>query len=191
MVGMTGITTADFRRTAGLFATGVSVVATAEGEQIHGMTASAVCSLSLEPLLMLVCINKEARLAGFLREASGFSINVLRHDQRALSVFFAGTWQAPNPPPFRFVPWEGGPRLEGCAAAIACEVHSVLEGGDHWIVVGRVVALHRGVEPIKPLLFYAGRYGQLDTGVQPEAPDLGWVERPVLAYYDPWRDEEP
>jgi len=188
---MTGNTTAEFRLTAGLLAAGVTVVATAEGEQIHGMTASAVCSLSLEPLLMLVCINKEARLAGFLREASGFSINVLRHDQRALSVFFAGTWQAANPPPFRFVPWEGGPRLEGCAAAIACEVHSVLEGGDHWIVVGRVVALHRGVEPIKPLLFFAGRYGQLDAGEQAEAPDLGWVGRPVLAYYDPWREDEP
>ena len=188
---MTGNTTAEFRLTAGLLAAGVTVVATAEGEQIHGMTASAVCSLSLEPLLMLVCINKEARLAGFLREASGFSINVLRHDQRALSVFFAGTWQAANPPPFRFVPWEGGPRLEGCAAAIACEVHSVLEGGDHWIVVGRVVALHRGVEPIKPLLFFAGRYGQLDAGEQAEAPDLGWVGCPVLAYYDPWREDEP
>jgi hypothetical protein len=47
------------------------------------------------------------------------------------------------------------------------------------------------VEPIRPLLFYAGRYGQLEAGEQPEAPDLGWVERPVLAYYDPWRDEEP
>jgi hypothetical protein len=58
-------------------------------------------------------------------------------------------------------------------------------------VVGRVLALHRGVEPIRPLLFYAGRYGQLGTGEQPEAPDLGWVERPVLAYYDPWGDDEP
>jgi len=188
---MTGISTAEFRRTAGLFATGVSVVATAEGEQIHGMTASAVCSLSLEPMLMLVCINKEARLAGFLRESGGFSINVLRHDQQALSVFFASTWPAPKPPPFRFVPWEGGPRLEGCAAAIGCAVHSVLEGGDHWIVVGRVMALHWGVEPIKPLLFYAGRYGQLDSGEQAEAPDLGWVERAVLAYYDPWGNDEP
>lgn len=187
---MSSISTVDFRRTAGLFATGVTVVAAAEGEQIHGMTANAVCSLSLDPTLMLVCIHKQARLAGFLPQASGFSINVLRHDQRALSVFFAGLWEEQNPPPFRFVPWEGGPRLEGCAAALGCEVQTVLEGGDHWIVIGRVLALHRGVEPIKPLLFYAGRYGQLDTAEQPEAPDLGWVERPILAYYDPWRADE-
>lgn len=188
---MSEIPAAEFRRTAGLFATGVTVVAAAEDEQIHGMTANAVCSLSLDPMLMLVCIHKQARLAGFLRRASGFSINMLRHDQRALSVYFAGSWKEAAPPPFRFVHWVGGPRLEGCAAAIGCEVESVLEGGDHWIVTGRVLALHRGVEPIKPLLFYAGRYGQVDTGDQPEAPDLGWVERPVLAYYDPWRADEP
>lgn len=188
---MTDVNVAEFRRTAGLFATGVTVVATAEGEQVHGMTANAVCSLSLEPMLMLVCINKQARLAGFLQEASGFSINILRHDQRALSVYFAGSWKEPTPPPLRFVPWQGGPRLEGCAAAVGCEVQSVLEGGDHWIAVGRVLALHRGVEPIKPLLFYAGRYGQLDAREEPEVPDLGWVERPMLAYYDPWRADEP
>jgi flavin reductase (DIM6/NTAB) family NADH-FMN oxidoreductase RutF len=188
---MTTVTPAEFRRTAGLFATGVTVVAAAEDGQIHGMTANAVCSLSLEPLLMLVCVNKQARLAGFLRESSEFSINVLRHDQQALSVFFAGSWPGPKPPPFRFVPWEGRPRLEGCAAAMGCRVDTVLEGGDHWVVVGRVLALHRGVEPIRPLLFYAGRYGQLDTREQPEAPDLGWVERPVLAFYDPWKGDEP
>jgi flavin reductase (DIM6/NTAB) family NADH-FMN oxidoreductase RutF len=188
---MTGISSAEFRRAAGLFATGVAVVAVAEGDHIHGMTANAVCSVSLEPTLMLVCVNKQARLADLLKGAGGFSINVLRHDQRALSIYFAGTWPGPKPPPFRFVPWQAGPRLEGCAAAMGCEVDSLLEGGDHWIVVGRVLALHRGVEPIKPLLFFAGRYGQLDPQEQPVAPDLGWVERPVLAYYDPWREDEP
>lgn len=163
----------------------------AESErQVRGMTANAVSSVSLEPMLVLVCVNKQAQLAGFLDMAAGFSINILRHDQESLSSYFAGSWDQPKPPPFRFVPWEGGPRLEGCAAAIGCELESLHEGGDHWIVVGRAVALHRGVEPIRPLLFYAGRYVQLQTRKQHEAPDLGRVQRPVQAFYDPWQGDE-
>lgn len=179
-----------FRQTIGLLATGVTVVATEVGDTIHGMTANAVTSLSLDPLLMLVCVNKSARMAGFLEKADGFSINVLRDEQRALSTYFAGGWKQKTPPPFRFVPWEGGPRLEGCASAIGCGVEGLFEGGDHWIVVGRVLALHRGVEPIQPLLFFRGRYGTLADGEHEPAPDLGWVPRPVQVFYDPWVGED-
>ena len=60
-----------------------------------------------------------------------------------LSWYFAGSWKQAEPPPFGFVTWEGGPRLEGCIAALGCRMHAIHEGGDHWIVVGQVVAAYR------------------------------------------------
>jgi flavin reductase (DIM6/NTAB) family NADH-FMN oxidoreductase RutF len=99
-----------YRNTIGLFATGVTVVSTQVGETVHGMTANAVTSLSLEPMLLLVAVGKKARLATLLPQATGFTVNILRADQEALSTFFAGGWHQPIPPPFRFV---GYPRKAG------------------------------------------------------------------------------
>jgi flavin reductase (DIM6/NTAB) family NADH-FMN oxidoreductase RutF len=185
-----GIPPSEFRQVVGHFAAGVTVVAATAGGEIHGMTANAFTSVSLDPLLVLVCVHKKARMAEFVREAGGFSINILRDEQEALSTYFAGRWPAPAPPPFRFVPWQGGPRLEGCAAAIGCELHDILDGGDHCIPVGRVAAVHLGVEPRQPLVFYAGRYARLDRDERHAAPPLDLVETPVQAYYDPWEGEE-
>jgi len=180
-----------YRNTIGLFATGVTVVSTQMGETVHGMTANAVTSLSLEPMLLLVAVGKKARLATLLPQATGFTVNILRADQEALSTFFAGGWHQPTPPPFRFVPWDIGPelgtvRLEGALAAIGCTLHSLVDGGDHWIVQGKVVALHQGMEPRLPLLFYGGRFRQLDATVHP-APvrgDLRLADEPIAAYYE-------
>jgi flavin reductase (DIM6/NTAB) family NADH-FMN oxidoreductase RutF len=177
-----------FRRTMGLFATGVTVIATQVGEEVHAMTANAVTSLSLEPMLILTCVGKRARMVAFLKRANGFSINILREEQKALSTFFAGGWKEDTPPPFRFVPWTGGPRLEGCLAALGCELVEWHEGGDHWIVIGRVKALHEGIEPREPLLFFGGHYGQLDHQVADPAPSLDPLEDvPLHIYYDPWQ----
>ncbi len=184
---LTAPDTRAFRDTMGLFATGVTIVAAQDGEETHVMTANAITSLSLDPMLIVVAIAKKAKMAGFMSKAAGFSVNVLRDDQQALSTYFAGAWQEPVPPPFRFVAWTSGPRLEGCAAALGCVVHELFEGGDHWIIVGRVVALHRGIEPLRPLIFYAGRYRRLNPKESEPAPDLGWVEQPVHVFYDPWQ----
>jgi flavin reductase (DIM6/NTAB) family NADH-FMN oxidoreductase RutF len=155
------------------------------------MTANAVTSLSLEPMLLLVAVGKKARLATLLPQATGFTVNILRADQEALSTFFAGAWHQPIPPPFRFVPWDTRPelgtiRLEGALAAIGCTLHSLVDGGDHWSVQGQVVALHQGIEPHLPLLFYGGRYRQLDAMVHP-APargDLRLADEAIAAYYE-------
>src|SRR5712691_6428314 len=144
----------NFRQTMGLFATGVTVMAADVQGKVHGMTANAVTSLSLEPMLLLVCVGKQARMAGYLKGLSGFSINVLRDGQEALSRYFASAKEPADAPPHGFVPWQGGPRLEGCLAAIGCLLEEVLECGDHWIVIGRVVALYQGTEPPEPLLFF-------------------------------------
>jgi flavin reductase (DIM6/NTAB) family NADH-FMN oxidoreductase RutF len=179
----------QYRQMIGLFATGVTVIAAKHGDEIRAMTANAVTSLSLDPLLLLVCVGKKAQMAEHLIPEMGFSVNILREDQQVLSTYFAGSWQEPAPPPFRFVPWQGKPRLEGCLASLGCEVYERIEGGDHWIVVGRVTALHRGIEPHLPLLFYAGRYAQLSVAEREPAPDLDAVEVAMQIFYDPWHYE--
>ena len=146
------------RQTVGQFATGVTIIAVEAEGRVHAMTVNSFTSLSLDPPLVLFCLGKDTRTSQLVRAAEGFSVNILARGQRDLSAFFAGSWKEPVLPAFSFVPWEGGPRLEGCAAAIGCQVHALHEGGDHWIVVGRVLAAHRPDEECAPLVFHAGRY---------------------------------
>lgn len=175
-----------FRKTAGQFPTGVAVVATEVKEEIHAITVNSLTSVSLDPILMLVCVDKRAKMAEFMQQTKGFSVNFLRDEQQALSTYFAGGWKEKAPPPFRFVVWTGGPRLEGCAGAIGCRLHQLIEGGDHWIVIGEVVALHSGVEPRYPLVFHGGMYRKLDRRKGEEAPDLDSGKTDVRVFYDPW-----
>lgn len=180
------ITPREFRNTIGLFATGVTVIAVVhDDDELHAMTANAVTSLSLDPPLVIFCLAKRARMVDELKRANGFAINILREDQKPLSDYFAGRRRGPQPPPFRFVAWQGGPRLEGCIAAVGCQLEECVEGGDHIIVVGRVVSLYQAPEPRRPLLFFAGTYRHLDTEAEP-APDLTEAPEPVQIFYDPW-----
>jgi 3-hydroxy-9,10-secoandrosta-1,3,5(10)-triene-9,17-dione monooxygenase reductase component len=153
-----------FRQTVGQFATGVTVVAVGAEDELRAITANSFTSLSLDPPLVLFCLGKDTKAGQSIQMAKGFSINILQQNQQHLSAYFAGAWKAEAPPAFTFITWAGGPRLEGCAAALGCEVHGIHEGGDHWIVVGRVVALYVAEDPVTPLLFYRGRYVSLEQG---------------------------
>ena len=150
-----------FRHTVGQFVTGVTVVATDVDGSIRAMTANSFTSLSLDPPLVLFCVGKTTRMGELIHLVHGFSVNILQQDQQPLSTYFAGGWKEPSPPPFTFSEWQGGPLLEGSAAAIGCAVDAVHEGGDHWIVVGRVLALYRSESAGAPLVFSAGRYASL------------------------------
>lgn len=161
-----------YRNVIGSFATGVTVIAAGEGEGFHGMTANAVTSLSLEPLLVLVCVGKKARMADHLKQETGFSINVLRREQEDLSTYFAGAWPAETPPAFKFTPWHGGPLLEDCVAALGCELHEIIEGGDHWIFIGHVIAVHQSPNPVDPLIFFRGRYRELVKRSEIDGEDI-------------------
>ena len=171
-----------FRDAVGRFATGVTVISVGDDHEVHGMTANAFTALSLAPPLVLVCIAKPARLVEYLERRGSFTVNLLRADQTALSRFFAGAWDDPQRPPFRFVPSAQGPRLEGALGAIGCRVERQLDGGDHWIVIGRVESLHQGLEPLHPLLFYRGTYHELKPADGPGEPDLGIGEGPQVFY---------
>jgi len=175
-----------FRQILGQYPTGVSVVAAEVNGEIHGMTVNALTSLSLNPMMMLLCVDKRAKMADFIQQAQGFSINILRREQEALSTYFAGGWKQEKAPPFRFMEWTGGPRLEGCLAAVGCRTKQIIEGGDHWIVLGEVVALHIGIEPRSPLLFHGGMYRKIDFKDGIPAPELDLGKTDVRVFYDPW-----
>jgi 3-hydroxy-9,10-secoandrosta-1,3,5(10)-triene-9,17-dione monooxygenase reductase component len=169
------IDTRAFRQTLGRFVTGVTVITTEIDGQIRAMTANSFTSLSLEPPLVLFCVGKATRTGQMIHSASGFSVNILRHDQQALSTYFAGGWKEPQSPQFSFVSWSGGPRLEGCAAALGCAIQSIQEGGDHWIVIGRVLELYGTEEPCPPLVFCGGRYTTVRPAGPAESVDLTYL----------------
>jgi len=149
------------------------------------MTVNAVASVSLDPMLVLVCPGKKTKLAQRWQTLSGFTINILREDQQALSTYFAGAWREAVPPPFRFVPSGKAMRLEGCLAAIDCESDQIIDAGDHLVVIGRVLDLHVGIAPHRPLLFFRGRYHQLDIAQAVPAPDLMRSdEEPPHVFYE-------
>ncbi len=151
-----------FRHTAGQFVTGVTVIAAEVDGSIKAMTANSFTSVSLDPPLVLFCVGKTTHMGQLVHRATRFSVNILRQDQQNLSTYFAGGWKEPSPPAFTFINWDGGHRLDGCPAAIGCEIETISEGGDHWLVLGRVLTLYRSEEAFAPLVFHAGRYATLE-----------------------------
>ena len=147
-----------FRQTVGRFVTGVTVVSIEVDGEVRAMTANSFTSLSLDPPLVLFCLGKDTKAGQQVHSAPAFTVSILRDDQRELSSYFAGAWTGASPPPFSFTTWEGGPRLDGCVAALGCQVHAIHEGGDHWIVVGQVVATYRVDDGGQPLVFFSGKY---------------------------------
>ena len=176
----------EYRDVVGLFATGVTIVVAEVEGQVHAMTANSVTSVSLDPLLMLFCPSRKARIAQDTECLRSFTINILRQEQQALSSYFAGGWKEAAAPPFRFVPSPAGPRLEGALASIGCETDSIVPAGDHYLVLGRVVFLRKGIPPHHPLLFLQGRYRAVDFTDGARAPDLARVEdEPPHIFYQP------
>ena len=162
---MTPVSTRAYRDVMGLFATGVTVVAAELEGKIHGMTANAITSVSLDPLLILVCVQKNAVMADILQKSGEFSMNILNEDQEQLSNFFAGIWpDGADPPPFSFKPWHNSGRLQDTIGALACKIDKFLDGGDHWIITAAVFDLYAQQEPANPLLYYQGQYRRFMGG---------------------------
>jgi flavin reductase (DIM6/NTAB) family NADH-FMN oxidoreductase RutF len=149
-----------FREVMGRFATGVTVVTATGPEGPVGMTANAVCSLSLDPLLLLVCFDNDARTLPVVAERRRFGVNVLAQGQDALARLFAS--KAPEAEKFAGVPHtvhDGVPVIEGVLAWVGCTLERLVEGGDHTIGIGAVTAAETGGGD--PLLWYRGTYGTL------------------------------
>jgi len=151
-----------FRQAVGQFVTGVTVIAIELDGEIRAMTANSFTSLSLDPPLVLFCLGKQTKAARLIHTAAAFSVNILTEEQLPLSTYFAGAWKDKAAPAFSFTAWHpGAPRLDGSAVALSCLTQAVHEGGDHWIVVGEVTAIHRADAHRVPLVFYGGRYVSL------------------------------
>jgi flavin reductase (DIM6/NTAB) family NADH-FMN oxidoreductase RutF len=146
-----------FRDVMGRFATGVTVVTASSPEGPVGMTANAVCSLSLDPLLLLVCFDNEARTLPVVREVGRFGVNVLRAGQDDLARLFAS--KLAESEKFAGVPHtvHGGiPVIEGVLAWVGCRLERLIPGGDHTIGIGAVEAAEAGEG--EPLLWFRGSY---------------------------------
>jgi flavin reductase (DIM6/NTAB) family NADH-FMN oxidoreductase RutF len=142
------------RHTLGMFATGVTVITTLKGGQVHGMTANAFMSVSLDPPLVLVSIDRRTKMCGLLYEGSRYGVSVLCETQSALSDRFAG--RAANGADPRFDVVRETPLVDGALAHFVARVERSYWGGDHSLFLGRVeyARQHSGA----PLLFHGGRY---------------------------------
>jgi flavin reductase (DIM6/NTAB) family NADH-FMN oxidoreductase RutF len=146
-----------FRSVMGHFATGVTVVTVATPGGPVGLTANAVCSLSLEPLLLLVCFDNAARTLPPLRETGRFGVNVLASGQQDLARLFAS--KLPEREKFAGIPHtvhDGIPVIEGVLAWVGCRLERLIPGGDHTIGIGSVEAAEAGEG--EPLLWFRGGY---------------------------------
>ena len=151
-----------FREVFGRFATGVAVITSAGPAGAGGMTANALCSLSLDPLLALVCFENQARTLPIVREAGRFAVNLLAADQARLAGVFAS--KLPEAEKLTGVDHRlehGVPVIEGALAWAICELRELIAGGDHTIAIGEVIDLSLGIG--EPLLWYAGRYHALPS----------------------------
>ncbi len=159
------------RRTLGMFATGVTVITTRAGEQVRGMTVNAFMSVSLEPPLVLVSVDRRARMHALLHEGVRYGISVLADVQEPLSDYFAGRSRgAPEEPRFELV--HDTPLVEGALAHLVARVARSYWGGDHSLFLGEVEYARYGEG--SPLLFHGGRYERLlaDAAASAVPPEL-------------------
>jgi flavin reductase (DIM6/NTAB) family NADH-FMN oxidoreductase RutF len=146
------------RRTLGMFATGVTIITMRVGEQVHGMTANAFMSVSLEPPLVLISVDRRAKMCGLLHQGRHYGVSVLLEGQDGLSDVFAGRAADDAPEP-RFHVLHDTPLVDGALAHFVACVERSYWGGDHSLFLGRVEYARTGEGA--PLLFHGGRYGRL------------------------------
>jgi flavin reductase (DIM6/NTAB) family NADH-FMN oxidoreductase RutF len=146
-----------FRRTLGMFATGVTVLTTRVGDHVHGMTANAFMSVSLRPPLVLISLDRRARMCGMLHEGSMYGVSVLAQGQAALSDRFAGRVTDGIEPEWAVI--RDTPLVEGALAHFVARVVRSYWGGDHSLFLGHVEYARYGEG--EPLLFHGGRYERM------------------------------
>jgi flavin reductase (DIM6/NTAB) family NADH-FMN oxidoreductase RutF len=154
-----------FREVFGRFATGVAVITSATPAASGGMTANALCSLSLDPLLALVCFENNARTLAIVREAGRFGVNVLSAHQEEVARVFAS--KMPESEKLEGVAhrYEAGvPIIDGALSWTVCSLRELIAGGDHTIAIGEIVAMDLGEGD--PLVWYGGQYHDVRLRVE-------------------------
>ena len=163
------LNSSEFRKAMGQFATGVTIITVDLDGEVHGMTANAFASVSLDPPLVLVCVDHATRTHAHLHAKKRFGINVLREDQRAISEYYARAERdhehAETEAGARFDRTkQGTPMLRGSLAFLECRLNSAEVAGDHTIFIAEVedVVVREG----EPLLFFRAKYRKVGEDVE-------------------------
>lgn len=154
-----------FRAVAGRFATGVTVVTSHHGGRHHAMTANSFVSVSLDPLLVLISVDRRARLHDLVLAAEVWGVSVLRADQEPISRLFASR-RSDTDERLDAVAYEVGSRtgvrlIAGALAHLECSTRTTYDGGDHTLLVGSVLSMRVVDADGPPLLYFGGAYRRL------------------------------
>jgi flavin reductase (DIM6/NTAB) family NADH-FMN oxidoreductase RutF len=151
----------QFRQAMGKFATGVTVITTEVGGEMHGMTANAFMSVSLHPKLVVISIGERAQMLEKIKNSKKFAVNILSEEQQEYSMIFAG--QIKEKREINFDNLAGLPVLNGAITQVACEVVNEHIEGDHTLFIGKVLDIK--LEEGEPLMFFNGQYRSLSPEV--------------------------
>lgn len=170
----------DFRTVMGHFATGVTVVTALDGERPQGITVNALASVSLEPPMVLIALDRKRFIVPTIDVSRRYAVNVLSEGQQWVSDCFAGANVSPNRDAFCGAAWHPGelglPILDGAISALECEVVERFTVGDHHLYVGRVDACAEVAPLAPPLLYHRRRYLRIERATtaqligKPESP---------------------
>lgn len=162
------VTQAEFRKALGSFATGITVITLDSEGEVHGMTANAFTSVSLDPMLVLVCVDQRASTHAHLHAKKRFGVNVLAESQRVISEYYARAGRthdrAAEEAGATFDRTKHGtPVLHGALAYLECKLHSAQDAGDHTIFIAEVedVVVRDG----RPLLYFESKYRGIGSQV--------------------------
>lgn len=171
---------ADFRIAMGQFATGVTVVTALDGDRPQGITVNALSSVSLDPPLVMIALDRKRFIVPTIQETGRYAVNVLAEEQQWLSDCFAGANVTPNRDAFCGASWRPGetglPVLDGAIATLECEVADIVSFGDHDLFIARVMACSIGDAVAPPLLYHRRRYLRIERATtaqvvgKPESP---------------------
>jgi flavin reductase (DIM6/NTAB) family NADH-FMN oxidoreductase RutF len=154
----TAVTSQAFKQTLGRFASGITVVTMQHHNEVRGITVSAFLSVSLEPPLVLVSIDKKAHSHERMMVVEHYGVSILSEGQQALSNHFAG--RDPNVTP-AFEMLDGFPVLEGALAQLLCKTVQKVDAGDHTLFIGQIEHL-KWQENGKPLVYFHGGYQKVE-----------------------------
>jgi flavin reductase (DIM6/NTAB) family NADH-FMN oxidoreductase RutF len=164
---------ASLREAMSLFPTGVTIVTSGRGAEAEAMTANAVVSVSLDPLLFLVSCHVEARINPRIKQEGYYAVNLLAADGEGLSRLFSSPERSSGLSAVKSLGGmtgkTGAPLAAGAMAAIECELEAVYPGGDHDLFLGRVVNVLLGDARRGPLVYHEGRYKTLGGTPKPDA----------------------
>lgn len=170
----------SLRAAMGLFPTGVTVLTSGHGEHAEGMTANAVMSVSLDPVLFLVSVHQETRISPRIKETGAYAVSLLAAHQEGLSRLFSSPERSSGLSAVHSLGGgygrTGAPLAAGAFAAIECELEATYPGGDHDLFLGRVTAVHLGDARRGPLVYHEGGYPPLYSSGGRASQDNAFVD---------------